>query len=268
MRIIVCIKQVPDTTEVAIDEEKGVLRREGVDSRMNPYDLYALETALRIKEQIGAEVIVLSMGPKQAEDVIKQAYYMGADSGYLLSDRKFAGADTLATAYTLALGVKKIGDFDLIITGMQTTDGDTAQVGPAVAEFLNLPHISYVKEIQKVAEDQLIVKTDMQDAIETQKVVLPALITVAKEIYQPRLISYKLKLRAKDRNICVWSYSDLVEVKGLLNDETEFFGLTGSPTPVERIFAPTRNSTKEIWEDQPDVLAEKAISKLKELKIL
>ena len=145
MRIIVCIKQVPDTTEVAIDEEKGVLRREGVDSRMNPYDLYALETALRIKEQIGAEVIVLSMGPKQAEDVIKQAYYMGADSGYLLSDRKFAGADTLATAYTLALGVKKIGDFDLIITGMQTTDGDTAQVGPAVAEFLNLPHISYVK---------------------------------------------------------------------------------------------------------------------------
>ncbi|MDD2430683.1 MAG: electron transfer flavoprotein subunit beta/FixA family protein [Firmicutes bacterium] len=268
MRIIVCIKQVPDTTEVAIDEKKGVLKREGVDSRLNPYDLYALETALRIKAEKGAEVIVISMGPMQAEAVIKEAYYMGADSGILLSDRKFAGADTLATAYTLAQGIKKIGSFDLVITGQQTTDGDTAQVGPAVAEFLGLPHICYVTGIKDVSPNSLTVVTDMLDTLETQSLQLPALLTVARDIYQPRLISYRLKLSSKDREITVLNYNDLSQNQGSAALEDEYFGLSSSPTQVERIFPPSSVISREILEENPHILVKKTILKLKELKII
>ncbi len=266
MRIVVCIKQVPDTTEVAIDEEKGILKREGVDSRMNPYDLYALETALRLKEQLGGEVIVISMGPPQAKAVIKEAYAMGADAGFLLSDRKFAGADTLATAYTLAQGLKTIGHIDLIITGMQTTDGDTAQVGPGIAEYLNWPHISYVTGIIEASKESITVTTDMLDTIETQKMQLPALITVAKDINQPRLLSYRLKLATEDREIKILSYQDLKSDND--NNEDEFFGLDGSPTQVERIFPPKHDIVQETWEGSPSELAKLTVNKLKELRYL
>jgi len=262
LRIVVCIKQVPDTTEVAIDTEKGILKREGVDSRINPYDLYALETALRLKEELGGEVIVISMGPPQAQAIIKEAYAMGADIGLLLSDRKFAGADTLATAYTLAQGLKTLGPIDLIITGMQTTDGDTAQVGPGIAEYLNWPHISYVTGIIKADTKTLTVTTDMFDTVETQLLKLPALITVAKDINQPRLFSYKLKLKTENRAIKILTYKDLA------GGEEEFFGLDGSPTQVERIFPPQHDIKQEIWQGSATKLAQCTIAKLKELRYL
>ena len=231
MRIVVCIKQVPDTTEVAIDTEKGILKREGVDSRINPYDLYALETALRLKEELGGEVIVISMGPPQAQAIIKEAYAMGADIGLLLSDRKFAGADT-------------------------------AQVGPGIAEYLHWPHISYVTSIIKADLKTLTVTTDMSDTIETQILKLPALITVAKDINQPRLLSYKLKLKTENRAINIIGYNDLT--KG----EEEFFGLDGSPTQVERIFPPQHDIKREIWQGNAVKLAQCTIAKLKELRYL
>ncbi|HKM42425.1 MAG TPA: electron transfer flavoprotein subunit beta/FixA family protein, partial [Limnochordia bacterium] len=143
MHFIVCIKQVPEGTEVEIDEEKGILKREGVDSKLNVYDAYALEAAVALKETYGGTVTVLSMGPLQAQDVIKEAYTLGADDGYLLSDRKFAGADTLATSYALSEAIRRLPPADVIFCGMQTTDGDTAQVGPGIAELLELPHASY-----------------------------------------------------------------------------------------------------------------------------
>ncbi len=153
MKIMVCIKQVPGTSKVEVDEKTGVLKRDGVDSKMNPYDLYALETALRIKEKKGGHIKVISMGPPQAKAVIKEAYSMGADEGTLVSDRKFAGADVLATSYTLSQGVKKCGDFHIILCGKQTTDGDTAQVGPEMAEYLGISHVANVRRILDVNDD-------------------------------------------------------------------------------------------------------------------
>ncbi|MBM6838681.1 electron transfer flavoprotein subunit beta/FixA family protein, partial [Clostridium saudiense] len=177
MNILVCIKQVPGTTKVEVDPITGVLKRDGVDSKMNPYDLYALETGLKIKENNGGTISVLTMGPPQAEEIIKEAYSMGVDNGVLLSDRKFAGADVLATSYTLSQGVKSIGDFDLIICGKQTTDGDTAQVGPEMAEYLNIPHVANVRKIIEVKKDCIEVEMDMPDTVEIVEIKLPALIT-------------------------------------------------------------------------------------------
>jgi electron transfer flavoprotein beta subunit len=156
--ILVCIKQVPETSKVEVDPVTGVLKRSGVDSKMNPYDLYALETALRITEMVGGNITVISMGPPQAEEIIKEAYMMGADEGVLLSDRKFAGADVLATAYTLSQGVRKLENIDLILCGKQTIDGDTAQVGPEMAEYLGMPHIANVIKIEAVKDNALVVE--------------------------------------------------------------------------------------------------------------
>ena len=186
MKIMVCIKQVPGTSKVEVDEKTGVLKRDGVDSKMNPYDLYALETALRIKEKKGGNIKVISMGPPQAKAVIKEAYSMGADEGTLVSDRKFAGADVLATSYTLSQGVKKCGDFDIILCGKQTTDGDTAQVGPEMAEYLGIPHVANVRRILDVNDDFIKVEMDMPNTIEVLEVKYPCLLTVDKDIFQPR----------------------------------------------------------------------------------
>ena len=205
MNILVCIKQVPGTTKVEVDPITGVLKRDGVDSKMNPYDLYALETGLKIKENNGGTITVLTMGPPQAKEIIKEAYSMGVDNGVLLSDRKFAGADVLATSYTLSQGINSIEDFDLIICGKQTTDGDTAQVGPEMAEYLNIPHVANVKKIVEVKKDSIEVEMDMPDTVEILEIKLPALITVEKGIFQPRLPSYKKKVETKDRKIEVRS---------------------------------------------------------------
>lgn len=262
MEIIVCIKQVPGTSEVEVDPETGVLKREGIDSKMNPYDLYALETAMRIKEQNDAKVSVISMGPPQASVIIEEAFMMGADEGVLVSDRKFAGADVLATSYTLSQGLKSLGKPDLIICGKQTTDGDTAQVGPEVAEFLGIPHIANVKKVIEVKNDSLVVEMDMAHTVEIAEMKYPCLITVEKEVGQPRLPSFRLKLATKGRKIPILSLNDFKD-----RDEKKY-GLNGSPTRVLRIFSPEPNTDRETWRGSGEELAQKLARKLQELKFV
>ncbi|MEW9123944.1 MAG: electron transfer flavoprotein subunit beta/FixA family protein [Thermotaleaceae bacterium] len=260
MEILVCIKQVPGTTEVEVDEQTGVLKRDGIDSKMNPYDLYALETAIRMKESKDARIGVISMGPPQAEAIIREAYMMGIDHGALLTERKFAGADVLATAYTVAQGIKKMGIPDIIICGKMTTDGDTAQVGPEIAEFLEMPHVANVLRILEVKEQSILLEMDMPNSIEIVEVQLPCLITVEKDIFQPRLPSFKLKLATKDRKISFYGLKDL-------EDQNEKnYGLSGSPTQVKRIFPPEVNQNHEIWEGSSMELSHRLVKKLKELK--
>jgi electron transfer flavoprotein beta subunit len=261
MNILVCIKQVPGTNKVEVDEKTGVLKRDGVESKMNPYDLYALETALWIKEKVGGTVTAVTMGPPQAECIIREAFMMGVDEGYIFSDRKFAGADVLATSYTLSQGIRAIGEFDLIICGKQTTDGDTAQVGPAAAEYLEIPHVTWVCRIQEVDNEIIIVEQDMADSVEVAELRYPCLITVEKGIMQPRLPSYRRKLETIDRPVKILSFKDFAD-----QDERKY-GLSGSPTQVERIFPPEANTKQELWVGSSEELARKCFEKLKELKL-
>jgi len=262
MEILVCIKQVPGTSKIEVDPITGVLKRDGVDSKMNPYDLYAIETALRIKEQEGGTIKVISMGPPQAKDVIKEAFMMGADEGALVSDRKFAGADVLATSYTISQGVRKMGNFDLILCGKQTTDGDTAQVGPEMAEYLEIPHIANVLKIIELKEKSVVVEMDMPNTLEIAEIQFPCLLTVEKDIFQPRLPSYKKKVSTKDREIRIISLNDFED-----KDEKRY-GLTGSPTQVERIFPPSVNNDRETWTGTGVQLSSKIAEKLKQLKFV
>ena len=258
MEILVCIKQVPGTSEVEVDEKTGVLKRDGVDSKMNPYDLYALETALKIKEENGAKVKVLSMGPPQAKQIIQEAFMMGADEGALVSDRKFAGADVLATSYTISQGIRKFGDTDLIICGKQTTDGDTAQVGPEIAEFLNIPHVTNVTKLIETKEKSIVVEVDMPNTREICEVEFPCLITVEKEIFQPRLPSFRLK--TKDKEI------PMISLKDFEDKDEKHYGLNGSPTQVLKIFPPTSDIEKEVWSGEE--ISSKLLNKIKDLKLI
>ncbi len=262
MEILTCIKQVPGTTEVEVDETTGVLKRDGVDSKMNPYDLFALETALRIKQETNATLKVITMGPPQAKQVIEESFMMGADEGAIISDRKFAGADVLATSYTISQGIKKIGNPQIIICGKQTTDGDTAQVGPEIAEFLNIPHVTNVTKILDIKEESIVVEVDMPNTLEVCEVKYPCLITVEKDIFQPRLPSFKLKIQTKDREIPIFTLNDF-EDKDEMN-----YGLNGSPTQVLKIFPPTPNTDKDILRGSSDELSEALSNKLKDLKLI
>lgn len=261
MEIVVCIKQVPETRDVGVDQETGVLLREGVVSILNPFDLYALEAGIRLKERYGGRVTVLSMGPPQAEAVIREAYMMGADRGFLLTDRAFAGADTLATALALAAGIEKIGTYDIIICGLQTTDGDTAQVGPGIAEILGLPHESNVLSVGGLVEGRLHLVRDGGATVDTVAVGLPCLITVSKAIGEPRLLSYRRKLAMAEAEVVHWAAQDLGKDVGM-------FGLKGSPTQVERIFAPEGLAGQEIWEGSPEELQARLGEKLRKLKFV
>lgn len=262
MEVVVCIKQVPGTSEVEVDPVTGVLKRDGVDSKMNPYDLYAIESAIKIREENGGIVKVLTMGPPQAEEVIKEAFMMGADEGTLITDRKFAGADVLATSYTLAQGIKKVSQPDLIICGKQTTDGDTAQVGPEIAEFLSIPHIANVIKVIEVKEKSIILEMDMPATVEVVEVEFPCLITVEKGIFQPRLPSFKLKVSTKERDIPWISLKDFEDT-----DEMNY-GLNGSPTQVLKIFPPKGNDSHEVWTEPGHILANKLYDKISELKFV
>lgn len=262
MNIVVCIKQVPGANKVEVDEKTGVLKREGVESKMNPYDLYAIETALRIKEKTGGNVTVVTMGPPQAEAVVKEAFMMGADEGYIFSDRRFAGSDVLATSYTLSQGISLIGGVDLIICGKQTTDGDTSQVGPSIAEYLNIPHVTWVRAIREVDEKCIIVEQDMADSVEVVELGYPCLITVEKGIMQPRLPSYKKKLKLAEKEIkrvTLDDYSDRDELR---------YGLNGSATRVERIFPPDANNSRVMLQGSAEELADKVFEILKADRIL
>lgn len=231
MNIIVFIKQVPDTTDVKIDPLTKALVREGVRSVVNPFDLYAIEEALRLKEAHGGKVTVVTMGPPQAIAVLREALAMGADEAALVSDRAFAGSDTLATSYALSQAAKRIGAFDLLICGKQAADGDTAQVGPGIAVRLNLPQAAFVKRIEQVEGRWVTVQRMTEEGYDVVRLPLPALITVVKEINQPRYASLVGKVRARRQAIPVWGPKDL----GC--DESRL-GLAGSPTWVERVFAP------------------------------
>ena len=232
MDIFVCIKQVPSTNKVQVDEKTGVLKRSGIQSKMNPYDLYALETALRLKARYGGTVTVGTMGPPQAQAIIREAYMMGADDGYVFSDRRLGGADVLATSYTLSQAIQSVGDFDLILCGKQTTDGDTAQVGPAIAEHM----------------------------IETVHMPFPCLVTVEQDIFMPRLPSLKVEREIREKPI---------HIQGLdtfLDTDPSHYGLSGSPTQVERIFPPQNDVERETWTEGD--LAEKLHDTLRKWKFI
>lgn len=232
MKIIVCMKQVPATSQVEIDQETGAMKRLSANTRTNPYDLFALETALQIREKLGGTVTVLTMGPGQAEVMMKDAYTMGADDAVILSDRKFAGSDVLATSYTLAQGIRVLGGADLILCGRQTTDGDTAQVGPAIAEHMGIPHCAWVSEIVKVSEEAIEVRQDLVSVTQVSRMSYPCLITVDKDMCVPRLPSYILKKKTASRPVRILTFDDLPD-KNLSR-----YGLVGSPTSVARMFAP------------------------------
>jgi len=264
MKIIVTVKQVPDTQEVKIDPKTGALIRQGVPGIINPEDKNAVEEALRIKEgRDDAQVTVLSMGPPQAESALREALSMGADRAILLSDRSFAGADTLATSYTLAMAIKKIGEYDLILCGRQSVDGETGQVGPQLAEELGLPQATFAEEI-RIEGDRVIVNSNFESVTRVIDMEMPALITVSKRINKPRYKTMNKVLRAyRDKEVVTWTSEDLK-----LNPLR--IGFNGSPTCVRKTFVPRHNRDGLVIEkraedsakDILDYMLEKALFRL------
>ena len=262
MNILVCVKQVPDTNEIKIDPETNTLVRDGVPSIVNTFDGYALEAAARVKDNDPeTKIVVLSMGPAQAEAVIREAYAMGADEGWLITDRRFGGADVLATSYTLSQGIRRAGPFDLILCGKQTTDGDTAQVGSEISEALSLPAVAGVLRILSAEAEAITVEMDLTDKVETVRVSLPCLLSVEKDIAQPRLPSYVRKQAMKDAPIHRLTLADMEDT-----DPTHY-GLSGSPTQVQRIFPPESNHKQEKWTGTGPELAGRLFGLLKEQKL-
>lgn len=261
MNIIVCIKQVPGTTQVKINPETGTLIRDGVEAVVNPFDEYAIEEALRIKERVGGVVKVITMGPSQAENALKSAIAMGADEGYLISDRAFAGSDTWATSYTLSNGIKTLGQFDLIICGKQAIDGDTAQVGPGVAEMLGIPYVAWVRKVDEITGSHMKVERLMEEGYDIVEIPFPGLITVVKEINTPRMASLRGKMKAKSAKINMINAS-MMEV------DTKKLGLKGSPTQVLRSFVPERKTGGEKISGEVPVLVDKITSTILDLGVI
>jgi electron transfer flavoprotein beta subunit len=249
VNIVVCIKQVPGTTQVKINPDTGTLIRDGVEAVVNPFDEYAIEEALRIKERLGGGVIkVITMGPPQAEEILKGAVALGADEAFLVTDRAFAGSDTWATSYTLASAIKTLGKIDLIICGKQAIDGDTAQVGPGVAEMLGIPFVAWVRKVEEVSETSIRVERMMEEGYEVVEMPLPGLMTVVKEINVPRMASLKGKMRAKKIAVT------MLNAEALKADK-EKIGLKGSPTQVLRSFVPPRKTGGEkVTGETPDLV--------------
>lgn len=265
MKICVCIKQVPKTTEVKINPETNTLVREGVESQINPFDLYALEEAVRVKERLAAEgteasVTVITMGLPQAEEALREAISLGADDAVLLSDRPFAGSDTWATSYALALALAKI-EPDLVFFGMQAIDGDTGQVGPGVAVHMDCAIAAYVAKIESLDKKKIVVKRLVEEGYERVSVRLPAVLTVVKEINEPRTPSLRGKMNAKKAEIPVWKAADL-------GAPVEKIGLLGSPTQVVKIFTPPRREGGMKWAGESAELAGKLTEVLKDLEIV
>ncbi len=235
MNIIVCIKQVPETTDVRINPETNTLIREGVKAIINPFDVYALEEGVRLKERFGGKVTVVSMGPPQAEAALREAISLGCDEAFLVCDRAFAGSDTWATSYTLAGAIKRIGAYDVILCGKQASDGDTAQVGPGISTHLNIPQVTYVKKIEEVNEKAMRVERMMEEGYEVIETPLPVLLTVVKEINTPRLPSLKGMMKAKSAKITMLTQKEL-------ELDSQKIGLCGSPTQVVKIFTPPQRT--------------------------
>ncbi len=263
MRIIIPIKQVPETSNVKMDPETGTMVREGVESIINPLDLYSIETGIRLKEKYGGEIIVVSMGPKKAEEALKEAIAMGCDDGVLLTDRFFAGSDTFATSYTISKAIEKLKPFDLILCGERATDGDTAQVGPGIASLLGLPLSTFTSKVE-VEDGHIIANRLIEGGYEVLNLPMPALVTVVKEIADPRLPTLTGKLKAKKLEIKQWTAKDI-------EADPESLGLKGSPTRVVKTFSPkvTRegkvievkdeNSLNQALDEIIELLKEKAV---------
>ena len=262
MKILVCVKQVPGSNNVEVDPVTGVLKRSGIPSKINPYDLYAIETALTLAERFGGTVETLTMGPPQAKAVIQETVCMGAKSGTVLTDRKFAGADVLATAYTLSQGIRKCGEYDLILCGKQTTDGDTAQVGAEVAEYLDIPNVSNVLSILDCADGKLRLSASLDERIVDMTVALPCLISVDGDINTPRLPSYKIRKTLTDDSVRFLTFADFGD------QDPDHYGLSGSATPVERIFPPEKVSQKQVLEGDASTQSQALFQLLQDKKML
>ena len=260
MKIVVCIKQLPDTTEIKLDPVKGTMIREGVPSIMNPDDKGGLEMALQLKDKFGAEVTVLTMGPMQAEAILREAFAMGADKAILLSDRKFAGADTLATSNTLAGALRALG-YDLIITGRQAIDGDTAQVGPQIAEHLDLPQVTYVEDLQFDGKKTFTVRKATEDGYQILEVDAPCVLTVLSSANKARYMSVRGIVEAFDKPIETWGFDNITV------DESKI-GLNGSPTRVAKSFGKALKAAGQVYEVEPTEAVDIIINKLKEKYII
>ena len=263
MKIAVCLKQVPETTEVKINPQTNTLMREGVASITNPFDEFALEEGLLTKEKYGGEVHVMSMGPPQAIEILKNALAVGADKVYLLSDPAFAGADTLATAYTLAKTIEKIGEVDLVICGKQAIDGDTAQVGPGIATRLGIPQLTYVAKVREIdpAKKKIVVERMLENGREVVECSLPVVITVMKDINEPRLPSLLGIKKAAKAAIPTWTAQEI----GV--DENRV-GLKGSPTWVWKVFSPESRGGGEILKGEVTETVPLLVNKLMDSKFV
>ncbi len=267
MHIIVCIKQTPATANVQIDPKTGTLKREGMAAAINPFDEYAIEEAAAIKERVpGSTVSVVTMGPPQAEEALREAVARGCDDAYHVTDRAFAGADTWATSYTLQMAIRKIAEvkkpFDLIICGKQTNDGDTGHVGPGIAAWLDIPNAAYVGKVEDVKEGLLRVRRMMEDGYDVLELPTPCLISVVKEINTPRIASLKGKLNAKKAVIPKWNADDIKADKSKI-------GLGGSPTIVSKSYnPPPRKGGEKIDGATAEEKAKKLVARLREMKLI
>ena len=267
MKILVCVKQVPVTTEIKIDPVTNTLIRAGVPSIVNPFDAYALEIAARIKdENPDTEITLLSMGPDQAKDALRECLAVGADKAYLCSDRKFGGSDTLATSYILASAIEAIeakeGRFDIIFGGKQAIDGDTGQVGPEIAAHMGLAQVTYASEVS-IEGDSIIVKRESDQGYDRISVQKPAVITVVKTAFEPRYPTIKSKMAARKKEIAVITADDMPEI------DLARCGLKGSPTKVKKTFTPVRNKTcVKVAEEAAADSAIKLVSLLADAKVL
>ncbi|HAS82901.1 MAG TPA: electron transfer flavoprotein subunit beta [Verrucomicrobia bacterium] len=260
MHFVVCIKQVPGTHDVRINPETYTLMTEGVESIINPLDMYAIEEALRLRDRLGGSVTALTMGVPQAESALREALAMGVNQAILVSDSAFAGSDTWATSYTLAKALEKIGDYSVILFGKQASDGDTAQVGPSVAAFLDLPQITYVRKIEEIDASRLVAERVLESGYEVIESPLPCVLTVIKEINEPRLPSLKGKMAARKAEIVKWSASDIAADPAML-------GLNGSPTKIIKLTPPPPRRGGERIEGEPDEIARKLAEKLRDIII-
>lgn len=261
MKIVVCIKQVPDTTEIKIDPVKGTLIRDGVPSIMNPDDKGGVEQALLFKDRYNAHVTVITMGPPQAEAILREALAMGVDEAILLSDKKFGGSDSLATSYTLAAALRNL-EFDLLITGRQAIDGDTAQVGPQIAEHLDLPQVTYVEQAELIGDRTLEVRKATETGYELLEVDLPCVLTILASGYKPRYMHVRGIMECYDRPIVAWTSADL-------QLDERHIGLKGSPTRVGRSFTKGAKAAGQLYDElTAEQAADLIVEKLKEKFII
>ena len=260
MHIVVCIKQVPNTTDVKIDPVTNTLIRDGVESVINPFDAYAIEEGVRLKERSGGKVTVVTMGPPHAENALREAIALGCDEAVLVSDRKFAGSDTWATSYTLSCAIRKIGAFDVILCGKQASDGDTAQVGPGISTHLDIPQVTYVKKIEEISDKKAKVERMTEEGYDIIETPLPCLFTVVKEINTPRLPSLKGMMKSKSAKIEKWTADDI-------KCDPKNIGLDGSPTRVVKIFTPAPRKGGQILKGDTGDVSTELVELLKDIVI-